>query len=283
MNDWFEIFRTGTHTDMAGNTKEWTEKDLDMIATGYNSKQHEAPIVIGHPKDSAPAYGWVEALKREGNTLLAKAGKLVPEFVEAVKQGLYKKRSISLYPDMKLRHVGFLGAVPPAVKGLADIKFEETANVITIDLEEGANVHKHTMPVQRDGVSDISSVQRKGEVETGHIFQEMERMRNEILVLQKRHREVEFGHFCEKLVREGRLVPAQIGSVMSFLEICHAAGTYQFAEGKVSAVDKLKSFLEHLPKQIEYGEFAANGKTVDFELEEGRKIAAALNKGKWGE
>jgi hypothetical protein len=42
-----------------------------------------------------------------------------------VKRGLFKKRSISLYPDLTLRHIGFLGAMPPAIKGLADIKFRE--------------------------------------------------------------------------------------------------------------------------------------------------------------
>ncbi|MDP1995112.1 MAG: hypothetical protein Q8K40_07690, partial [Ignavibacteria bacterium] len=36
-----------------------------------------------------------------------------------------KKRSVSLNPDNSLRHVGFLGAALPAVKGLADLQFAE--------------------------------------------------------------------------------------------------------------------------------------------------------------
>ena len=35
-----------------------------------------------------------------------------------------------------LRHIGFLGAVPPAVKGLADIKFNEDNSVMDIEFEE---------------------------------------------------------------------------------------------------------------------------------------------------
>jgi hypothetical protein len=42
-----------------------------------------------------------------------------------VNQGLFKKRSISVYPDGTLRHVGFLGAQPPALKGLADFAFKD--------------------------------------------------------------------------------------------------------------------------------------------------------------
>lgn len=130
-----EIFKTGTHTDSAGNTRAWTEKDLDAIASKYDPANHEAPVVIGHPKDNAPAYGWVERLERKGSVLYAKLKDLVPEFVEAVKRGLYKKRSISLYPDLTLRHVGFLGAMPPAVKGLADVQFSE-AEAVTIEFAD---------------------------------------------------------------------------------------------------------------------------------------------------
>lgn len=121
-----EVFRTGTHTDSAGNKKEWTEQDLDTIASKYNPAEHEAPVVIGHPKDNAPAFGWVEGLERKGSVLYAKTKDLVPEFVDMVKKGLFKKRSISLYPDMTLRHVGFLGAMPPAIKGLADVAFSDS-------------------------------------------------------------------------------------------------------------------------------------------------------------
>lgn len=130
-----EIFRAGSHTDSAGNTREWTEKDLDAIASKYKPADHEAPVVIGHPKDNAPAFGWIEGLERKGSVLYAKLKDLVPEFVEAVKKGLYKKRSISLYPDMTLRHVGFLGAQPPAVKGLADVAFSE-AEAVTIEFAD---------------------------------------------------------------------------------------------------------------------------------------------------
>lgn len=121
--DWMEIFKTGKHTDSAGETREWTQKDLDTIVSQYNPTVHEAPVVVGHPTSDAPAYGWVESLKREGDTLYAKVKDWVPAFVNAVKTGLYKKRSISLYPDLSLKHIGFLGAAPPAIKGLADVKF----------------------------------------------------------------------------------------------------------------------------------------------------------------
>jgi hypothetical protein len=46
-------------------------------------------------------------------------------FEEMFRKGQFKKRSISFYRTPEgpaLRHVGFLGAMPPEVKGLADVK-----------------------------------------------------------------------------------------------------------------------------------------------------------------
>jgi hypothetical protein len=121
----FEIFRTGTHTSLNGQSKNFSESDLDTIASSYNPSEHEAPIVIGHPETNAPAYGWIEKLKRVGDRLVAFPKQVSNEFSELVKSGAFKKRSISITPDLKLNHVGFLGAAAPAVKGLKDVEFAE--------------------------------------------------------------------------------------------------------------------------------------------------------------
>lgn len=136
LDDWFEVFRTGFHKDSKGKVTNWTEATLDTIVAKYNPAQHEAPFVIGHPEINKPAWGWTAGLKRDGQRLLAKGSQVVPEFAEMVEKGLFKKRSISLYPDLTLRHIGFLGAQPPAVKGLADIAFADDDNAVTIEFME---------------------------------------------------------------------------------------------------------------------------------------------------
>ena len=120
-NQWIETFKTGTHTDSHGQTKIITIADLDHMIEKYDPIINGAPLVIGRPRSNAPAYGWVEALKRIGETLYFKARQVIPEFAEMVKSGLFKKRSVSLYPDGTLKHIGFLGAMPPALQGLKDI------------------------------------------------------------------------------------------------------------------------------------------------------------------
>ncbi|ACL71499.1 conserved hypothetical protein [Thioalkalivibrio sulfidiphilus HL-EbGr7] len=126
-NDWIEVFRAGEHTDAAGNTRTWTEDDLDQIVRNH-SEADAAPIVIGHPKTNDPAYGWTAALKREGGRLLARFKDVANEFAAAVEAGRYRKRSIRVAPSpegWRLLHVGFLGAAPPAVSGLAALNYQE--------------------------------------------------------------------------------------------------------------------------------------------------------------
>lgn len=121
---WIEVFKVGTHTSANGVERKYTHDDLTTIANLYNSQQeHEAPLVIGHPETDSPAYGWAKELKLAGDKLLAYVDKIHEAVVEAVNNEEYKKVSIALYPGGLLRHIGLLGAVPPAVKGLASVKF----------------------------------------------------------------------------------------------------------------------------------------------------------------
>lgn len=127
---WIEIFRAGTHTDASGRKMTFTEAHLDEVVASYDPAAHEAPVVVGHPKTDEPALGWIAELKREGESLYARERDVAPEFDEARDAGQYRKRSASFYladspsnptpGKMHLRHVGWLGAMPPAIKRMAD-------------------------------------------------------------------------------------------------------------------------------------------------------------------
>jgi hypothetical protein len=131
----FEIFRPGAHTASGGQALTFSEADLDATVRAYDPAKHEAPIVVGHPKDNHPAYGWVGQLSFAEGALVVEPQQVDPDFAEMVQKGRFKKRSASFYaPDAKtnpvpgvyyLRHVGFLGAQPPAVKGLKDVAFAD--------------------------------------------------------------------------------------------------------------------------------------------------------------
>ena len=137
---WKEVFKAGRHTDMSGVTHEYTLEDLKTIVEKYNQQtDHEAPVVIGHPKIEEVAYGWVKELKLQEESIYAYIDEIDPAFAELVNAGRYKKVSIALNEDMLLRHVGYLGAVPPAVKGLKDAKFSSEKKYVTIEYNENNN------------------------------------------------------------------------------------------------------------------------------------------------
>ena len=143
----FEIFKTGKHTSEQGDGLTFTEADLNDIASGYNRELHDAPIVVGHPKGDAPAYGWVASLSVSNGRLVAEPVDLDPAFSDLVKDKKFKARSAAFYkPDHPnnpmpgkwyLRHVGFLGAQAPAVKGLKAVEFADDDAVVFGDIEFG--------------------------------------------------------------------------------------------------------------------------------------------------
>ncbi|MBF6985760.1 peptidase [Pasteurella multocida] len=130
-----EIFKAGTRKDANGIEVTITKDDLQQAVDSYKVEYHEAPAVIGHPKHDAPAYAWVKRLELEGDILKAEFNQIDPEFAEMVEAGRFKKVSASFYlpkspnnpkkGSLYLRHVGFLGAMPPAVKGLRNPEFAE--------------------------------------------------------------------------------------------------------------------------------------------------------------
>lgn len=132
------VFAPGTHTAMDGRTITFTPEDCIDLANSYDPSVSEAPFVIGHPSLTAPAYGWAERLEYRDGIVYAAPRQVNPAFAEAFNAGSYKKRSLSIYqPDSPgnpkpghfyARHVGFLGAVPPGVKGLPDAQFAEVSS-----------------------------------------------------------------------------------------------------------------------------------------------------------
>jgi hypothetical protein len=91
---------------------------------------------VGHPQADLPAYGWVQSLSFSEGGIDATPAQVNADFADMVAAGAFKKISASFYsPDAPqnpvpgvyyLRHVGFLGAQAPAVKGLRTPSFADS-------------------------------------------------------------------------------------------------------------------------------------------------------------
>ena len=281
----FEIFKTGSHTSDKGITRDYSLDDLNFIAKSYDPVVQEAPIVIGHPVDSSPAYGWVESLKVVGDRLIAKAKDLIPEFKEALSNKLYKKRSISLDSEGKLRHIGFLGGALPAVKGLADIQFSNDENTNTIEFSTNSSdsalerepdlAHKSDLELVpelsstndlftsfsveleslKNSLSTLS--QNFSEYSAANVSNELTNLSNKVKSISSKLDLSEFNQLLDDKITSGNLTPAlrsKLESLVGFV------GAYNFSDGVESfqskLVNHLSEFINSMPKLLFLENFA---------------------------
>lgn len=184
------IFKRGTHTDSGGKTLEFSDDIINNVVESYDPQLHEAPLVVGHPATDDPAMGWVETLQYDDGGLHATPKQVNPKFSEQVKEGAFKKISASFYmPEAPnnpspgnwyLRHVGFLGAQAPAVKGLKAIEFNEAEQgVVNFEdsFETGASISTLASLVQniKKFIIKKSSIEEADDLIPDYMVKELER------------------------------------------------------------------------------------------------------------
>ena len=296
-----EIFKAGRHTAQSGDTVELTEEDLLACAGGYDPRLSEAPVVVGHPESNAPAYGWVKSLKVENGALLAEFSQLDPEFQDLAEKGRYKKISASFYsPGSKdnpkpgvwyLRHVGFLGAQPPAVKGLKPVAFSGSLEGVVsfqspVDgwaslarllrsLREliaerfGPGAAEKALPEfevsslgsltadanpEEKGAGGQTTLSAKAEADKAP----PQASGSSAVSFQERLILVESGAFVEGLVREGKVLPRDKAFLTAFLAGIPSGGVVEFSEGDEIVSKKMmaafKDFLSGLPATVDFSE-----------------------------
>ena len=126
--------RAGRHVDARGRVVELSAADIAELAESYDPALHRAPLVKGHPEHDKPSYGVIQAAVAENGHLFAEVTP-VPELVDDVREHRLRGVSAALYGrthprnptpgKLHLRHLGFVGAVPPSVKGLDAPQFAE--------------------------------------------------------------------------------------------------------------------------------------------------------------
>jgi len=162
-NQWVDIFRAGNYGDR-GN---WQREQIDQVIANFKAGVWTPPAVFGHPAHDDPAHGWVSAVRRKGDVMQAQFSKTTPQLEDAVQNGRFPNRSAAFYLDPQgkgpvLRHVGFLGATPPEVKGLAPIQFLDGGKHVSIDFKEETvnNPNPNTLQLSTDQVSFLEKLRQ---------------------------------------------------------------------------------------------------------------------------
>jgi len=223
-----EIFRAGEHKPMNGQTFLFSNAMLNDVVASYNMDKHHAPVVVGHPKTDAPAYGWVSDLRVEGDRLVADFTDIDPQFADLVKAKRYRKISSSFYkPDApnspspgkwSLKHVGFLGAAAPAVSGLKEANFSSHESGIVAFGEDDI----HGLPAEY-----VNQIQAH-----------------------------ENGVAIDRMVSEGRILAVHRDQVLDFANALDNSEAMSFSDGEEHGKrDWFLNFLSELPQVVSYGSY----------------------------
>lgn len=288
-----EIFKAGTRQDAHGVEITITPTQLQQAVDAYDPAFHESPAVIGHPQHNHPAYAWVKRLQLDGDILKAEFCQVDPDFAEMVAQGRFKKVSSSFYLEnspsnpkqgsLYLRHVGFLGAMPPAVKGLKNPVFNEQDEGV-VEFEEPLLTHLPTDP-QGDPTMDkdkqIEELQAKlaeaenakaeaekaketAESEANQLKADKAAAEEAKATAELEATKADNAAFCEKLIADGKLAPVAKDAALNLLNCSAtvAAGRVVDFNENESLLTLTKAFLSQQPKVVEFGEIATKDKAA---------------------
>lgn len=290
--DGIEIFAAGTRTADDGSVYTITEADLAASAAAYDPAVHEAPHTVGHPKHNAPAYGWVGRLAvQDGVLRIAESKQVEPQFAELVASGRVKKRSTAFYQPQDprnpkpgvwyVRHVAWLGAQPPAVKGLKDVNFSEDDAGGAVSFSEPVTAPPSTqesddmskeLQAQLDEANATLQTEKaarlKAEIEAAQARKEADAAAAESASFAEAARATRtagFVSFCDAQVQAGKLLPKDKGMAIATLEALAQAQPVEFSEGgsttKVSPAAWFQSLFTAARPVVNFGEFAG-GKDV---------------------
>lgn len=308
MLDTIEIFRAGSHTSSNGVERTYTPEELAATAQAYDPASFAAPVVVGHPQTDDPAYAWVRSLEYRDGTLQAHVDQVDPDFAEIVKAGRFRKVSASFYlPDsphnprpgtLYLKHIGFLGAAAPAVKGLKPLSLEhsehsdetvvfETATETDTTFSEGEPMSDSTSATEVQTVPAAATGPTPEDLKVleDNLKQQAEALKAKETTLLLRElalAKAEYTEFAERLVKDGRLLPVHTSGVVEFMATLKSSNAQDvtFAEGDetktLPGMAWFKSFLETLPKAVTFTEVAtgqpAQDEVVDFVAPSGFEV-----------
>lgn len=292
-----QIFKPGKHRATSGAVIEFSESMMQAAAAAYDPAVHEAPLVVGHPTDNGPAYGWVKSLSFAEGVVLAEPDQVEATFSEMVNAGRFKKVSASWYlPDapanpvpgtLYLRHVGFLGAQPPSIKGLKSASFAEKEEGV-VEFADWTAIDNASLwgrmreflidkftPEDADKVipswmvdelkvaaatKDAPAVIPGINYSEGNNMQTAEQLATQAADLKKREdalkareaeaRKKELVEFADSLVTAGQLLPANKDKVVAIMASLPAEAVVNFGEGdKKTETPALQALQELLKSQ----------------------------------
>lgn len=188
-----EVFGAGTWYGSGGKIVV-TGEMLDQMVRAFHELSDKVtgfrpPLKLGHTdaqrflgqNNGAPALGWVSALRRVGDKIVADFSDVPASLIDLIRKRLYNSVSIELLPKLTyngstfenvLSAVAVLGAELPAVKGLKELSLSlfdaaVTDRIVLSEQEQGHTMADATFTqAQVDMLIDAAVTKAKNEIQT---------------------------------------------------------------------------------------------------------------------
>lgn len=267
-----EILATGTRKDKYHRTFTFGEDDLQKMVAEF-ANYGSVPLVVGHPPDDKPEMGKGTKLEvRGGRLVVAEAEDLDPTFQRIVNTGELSSVSVKLAPHgdtYRIKHVGFHGKTPVAWEELTPAQFSaaDEPEILFTSWEAEPVTVKTTETAGATDTRDAEFAARQATLdqkEAAFAARQAEFQRAETI-----------RPFLRKLEGEGRILPGEVAPLEALFSKFDNELEIEFSKGegqseKVPGLGYLKTFLQGLPKRVDYTEVAGGegpefsaGKTED--------------------
>lgn len=230
-----------------------SDADISAIAAAYDPNRFQAPVVLGHPETDEPAWGWVMSAFAAVDGLHLEI-EVLPEMATLIRERRYQHVSLALWlpgapanptpSTYGIKHLGFLGAAAPAVKGLAPVRLHSSSPSDLLFVTFAESPMSDSKPDQSVANTIELSAREQALAEREQALTARERE------IRRSGFEAEFGVH----VAAGRLLAADVTPLVELAERLTAAPVVTLSEGNQSAVDVLRSFVAGLPSRVELGE-----------------------------
>jgi hypothetical protein len=199
-----ELFATGEH-----NGDKYTEKDLDDMVEAFNALDFQPALKAGHTDaPGTPALGYVSALRRVGEKLVADITDVPSEIYKQIRDKKFNRLSAEIYWNLEragktyrraLKAVALLGAGVPGVAGLkplsaafaeieAEVKFYDKPGD-DMDKTEEARIRKEAEEAAAKKYDELRAKDREEFMQLHATTEERIRMQEEQRAREQRERE----------------------------------------------------------------------------------------------
>lgn len=275
-----ELFYAGTHTDFRRKVVTIDTPELESSVSWFNANNQRLPLVVGHPDSESDHFGMGTKLALVGGrVVITEVEGLDRTFRKIVNSGELPRVSAKIrlrgHPanqsqGIEFQHAGFFGKSRVALEKLKEASFSEYNDLEFWFMDK----KKYSAEDELEDASDeddepMTDEEKALEKKKKALAAEMAAFEAEKASFA-RAREIE--PELEKLVREGRVLPAEkAGFVALFaamsddLEISFAAATGDVSQ---SGSEFLQEFLTNLKPRVVYGEVSgrteSESRTVKF-------------------